>query len=53
MLTLFFLSGNFFNVKSHAMLTVARIFPVKHLNDAMLTAFNPQTPPAAVFWSGI
>lgn len=53
MLTLFFLSGNFFNVKSHAMLTVARIFPVKHLNDAMLTAFNPQTHGSGITWTAL
>jgi ABC-2 type transport system permease protein len=42
-LTLFFLSGNFFRVENHSMRTVADIFPVKHLNQALITVFNPHT----------
>jgi ABC-2 type transport system permease protein len=50
MLVLFFISGNFFNVVNHAMLTTARVFPVKHLNQAMLTAFNPNTTGSGITW---
>ena len=42
-LTLFFLSGNFFNTDQApaALRVVAGIFPVRHFNRAMLTAYNP------------
>jgi ABC-2 type transport system permease protein len=43
MLTLFFISGNFFKVDSSTMRRVAEVFPVKHLNNALLTVFNPNT----------
>jgi len=41
-LTLFFLSGNFFNIDAApaALRDIATIFPVRHLLEAMLTAFN-------------
>jgi ABC-2 type transport system permease protein len=41
-LTLFFLSGNFFNTDGApaAFRDVAGVFPVRHLYNAMLTAFN-------------
>jgi ABC-2 type transport system permease protein len=42
-LTLFFISGNFFTVNNHTMRTIANIFPVKHLNQALVTVFNPHT----------
>jgi ABC-2 type transport system permease protein len=53
MLVLFFISGNFFNVTNHTMLTTARIFPVKHLNEAMLIAFNPHTAGSGIAWSDL
>ena len=43
MLILFFISGNFFNVNNHTMRTIANVFPVKHLNTAIVTVFNPHT----------
>jgi ABC-2 type transport system permease protein len=46
-LTLFFLSGNFFVMPDEdwptAIRVIAAIFPVKHLNDALLTALNPHS----------
>lgn len=42
-LTLFFISGNFFAVNNQTMRTIAGVFPVKHLNTALVTVFNPQT----------
>jgi ABC-2 type transport system permease protein len=42
-LTLFFISGNFFTVNNHSMRAIANIFPVKHLNQALITVFNPHT----------
>jgi ABC-2 type transport system permease protein len=53
MLLLFFISGNFFNATNHTMVTVARIFPVKHLNQAMLIAFNPHTSGSGIAWSDL
>ena len=43
MLTLFFISGNFFNINNDTMRTIANVFPVKHLNTALVTVFNPHT----------
>ncbi len=43
MLTLFFISGNFFAVDSDVMRTGADVFPVEHLNEGLVTAFNPET----------
>jgi ABC-2 type transport system permease protein len=42
-LTLFFLSGNFFNMDSApaGLRAVASVFPIRHFYEAMLTAFNP------------
>jgi ABC-2 type transport system permease protein len=42
-LTLFFLSGNFFNMDSApaGLRAVANVFPIRHFYEAMLTAFNP------------
>lgn len=42
-LTLYFISGNFFAVKNATMRTIANLFPVKHLNEALITVFNPNT----------
>jgi ABC-2 type transport system permease protein len=42
-LTLFFISGNFFNISNHTMRTIANVFPVKHLNTTLVTVFNPHT----------
>jgi ABC-2 type transport system permease protein len=44
-LTLYFLSGNFFILEDwpRTMEIIANIFPVKHLNAALLTALNPNT----------
>jgi ABC-2 type transport system permease protein len=41
MLALFFISRGFLRVQSSTMSTVANVFPVKHLNQALITAFNP------------
>ena len=48
MLTLFFISGNFFNINNHTMRTIANVFPVKHLNTALVTVFNPHTAGAGI-----
>ena len=48
MLTLFFLSGNFFNINNDTMRTIANVFPVKHLNTALVTVFNPHTAGAGI-----
>lgn len=51
-LTLYFLSGNFFLVEHPPL--VLRIlgdtFPIKHLNNALLTPLNPNTHGARVEW---
>ncbi len=54
-LTLFFISGNFFPVdKAPAVLTtVANVFPVRHFNTAMWTVFNPHTTGSGFQWSDI
>jgi ABC-2 type transport system permease protein len=53
MLTLFFISGNFFEVESSAMRSVGEVFPVTHLNSALLTAFNPNTTGSGIRLSDI
>jgi ABC-2 type transport system permease protein len=50
MLTLFFISGNFFKVDNSAMRQIAGVFPVKHLYNAFLTAFNPHTAGSGILW---
>jgi hypothetical protein len=50
MLTLFFISGNFFKVDNSAMRQIAGVFPVKHLNNAFLTAFNPHIAGSGILW---
>jgi ABC-2 type transport system permease protein len=54
-LTLFFISGNFFPVnKAPAVLTtVAGVFPVRHFNTAMWTVFNPHTTGMGFQWTDI
>jgi ABC-2 type transport system permease protein len=47
-LTLYFISGNFFTVKSTTMTRIADIFPVKHINEALVTVFNPHTTGAGI-----
>lgn len=49
-LVLFFLSGNFFVLEDPPTVLVVfgDVFPVKHLNDALLTALNPNTRGAGV-----
>lgn len=42
-LALFFISGNFFAVNSHTMRAIANLFPVKHLNQALVAVFSPNT----------
>lgn len=53
MLTLFFISGNFFKVDSSAMRQIAAVFPLKHLNNAFLTAFNPNTTGTGIEWTDL
>jgi ABC-2 type transport system permease protein len=54
-LTLFFISGNFFPVEKApaALTTIANLFPVRHFNTAMLTAFNPHTTGMGFQWTDI
>ncbi len=47
-LTLFFISGNFFTVNNNTMRAIANVFPVKHLNQALVTVFNPHTTGSGV-----
>lgn len=51
-LTLFFISGNFFTIDSAPQVfrTVADIFPVRHLNEAVVTALNPNVVGAGFQW---
>jgi ABC-2 type transport system permease protein len=52
-LPLFFISGTFFPVATAPdwLQTVANIFPVRHLTDAMLTVFDPATSGGGVEWA--
>lgn len=54
-LTLFFISGNFFSVEKApaALTTIAKLFPVRHFNTAVITAFNPHTTGAGFQWGDI
>lgn len=54
-LTLFFLSGNFFPVNNApaALTTTASLFPVRHFNTALWTIFNPHTTGAGFQWTDI
>jgi ABC-2 type transport system permease protein len=54
-LTLFFISGNFFPVSKApaALTTIANLFPVRHFNTAMWTAFNPHTTGMGFQWTDI
>jgi ABC-2 type transport system permease protein len=51
-LTLFFISGSFFPVDKapRVFRTVADTFPVRHFNEAVLTAFNPNVRGAGFQW---
>jgi ABC-2 type transport system permease protein len=51
-LTLFFLSGNFFADADmpRAMTIIADLFPVRQLNQSMLTAFNPNNTGWGFSW---
>ena len=51
-LALYFLSGNFFLVEHQPLLlrVVGAVFPVKHLNSALLTALNPNAVGSRVEW---
>ncbi len=52
-LTLFFLSGNFFPDADmpRALVIFADLFPVRHLYQCLLTAFNPNTTGSGFLWS--
>lgn len=52
-LTLFFLSGNFFPGADmpRALVFFADLFPVRHLYQCLLTAFNPNTTGSGFIWS--
>jgi ABC-2 type transport system permease protein len=51
-LTLYFLSGNFFLVEHPPLLLriLGDTFPIKHLNNALLTPLNPNTHGTRVEW---
>jgi ABC-2 type transport system permease protein len=51
-LTLYFLSGNFFLVEHPPLLLriLGDTFPVKHLNNALLTPLNPNTHGTRIEW---
>jgi ABC-2 type transport system permease protein len=51
-LALYFLSGNFFVIEHQPLLVrvVGTVFPVKHLNDALLTPLNPNAGGMRVEW---
>ena len=51
-LALYFLSGNFFVIEHPPLVlrVVGDSFPVKHLNNALLTALNPNTTGLRVEW---
>ena len=51
-LALYFLSGNFFIIERPPLVlrVVGDTFPVKHLNNALLTALNPNTTGLRVEW---
>jgi ABC-2 type transport system permease protein len=54
-LTLFFISGNFFPVNKApaALTTIAGLFPVRHFNTAMWTVFDPRTTGMGFQWTDI
>jgi ABC-2 type transport system permease protein len=51
-LTLYFLSGNFFLIEHQPLLVrvVGAVFPVKHLNSALLTPLNPNAGGSRIEW---
>jgi ABC-2 type transport system permease protein len=54
-LTLFFLSGNFFMMENWptAIRILTNIFPVKHLNAALLLALKPSTSGVGIAWGDL
>jgi ABC-2 type transport system permease protein len=52
-LPLLFISGNFVPVDKAPLTTIANVFPVRHFNTAMWTAFNPHTTGAGFQWPDI
>jgi len=51
-LALYFLSGNFFLIEHQPLLlrVVGAVFPVKHLNSALLTTLNPNAGGSRIEW---
>jgi ABC-2 type transport system permease protein len=51
-LALYFLSGNFFVIEHRPLplRVVGAVFPVKHLNDALLTPLNPNMTGSRIEW---
>ncbi|MCU1390549.1 MAG: putative multidrug transporter permease protein [Ilumatobacteraceae bacterium] len=51
-LALYFLSGNFFIVEHPPLILriVGKLFPVQHLNNALLTPLNPNTSGTRIEW---
>ena len=51
-LALYFLSGNFFIIEHPPLIlrVIGKIFPVQHLNNALLTPLNPNTSGARIEW---
>jgi len=51
-LALYFLSGNFFLIEHQPLLlqVVGAVFPVKHLNSALLTPLNPNAGGSRIEW---
>ena len=55
LLPLYFISGVFV-VESdipHSLKDIASVFPVRHLQQALLTAFNPHTAGAGFAWNDL
>jgi ABC-2 type transport system permease protein len=54
-LPLYFISGTFFPVEDAPewMRTVAGLFPVRHLGEALFTAFDPATSGAGFAWANL
>jgi ABC-2 type transport system permease protein len=54
-LPLYFISGVFFPIQDapHWLQTVAGIFPIKHLADALLAAFDPARAGPAINWGAL
>jgi ABC-2 type transport system permease protein len=54
-LPLYFISGVFFDVKDapNWLTDLADVFPVKHLAEALLKAFDPRTTGAGIAWGDL